>query len=168
MSDDQAQAALDRHAVAIASVRALGLRSGAERIVLLIDEGEKAPATVLEWAPGSVFELTERGVAIAVPPEGPGGAQPIELPGVRPVPATAVEADPELGELAAPIGAIASLATAVLALAAGFGGRSVATAEYPTRDPDRPLAIAARPGEAIVVAVGEAQFAFPEGWPEGV
>lgn len=157
---------LDRHAVAIASVRALGVRSGAERVVLLIDEGEEAPPTILEWNPHAPLELTAGGVSAAVPAGVADETEPVALPDVRPVPATAMEADSDLGELAAPIGAVASLASAVLALAAGFGGRSVATAEFPTRDRERPLAIAARQGEPIVVAVGEEQFAFPDGWPD--
>ena len=66
----------------------------------------------------------------------------------------------------APIGAIANLAEAVLSLAGAFGGRSVATADFPTRDPEQLLTIAARPGEPVVLAVGDQQFAMPGGWPE--
>ena len=56
---------------------------------------------------------------------------------------------------------MANLGEAVLGLAAAFGGRSVATADFPTRDADRPLTIAARQGEPIVLAVGEEQFVLP-------
>jgi hypothetical protein len=93
------------------------------------------------------------------------GVVPAVTPDVRPVPATALTVDPETGELAAPIGVLASMAGAVLALAGAFGGRSVATAEFATRDADRPLAIAARPGEPVVAQLGAETFAFPEGWP---
>ena len=84
---------------------------------------------------------------------------------MRPVPPTALTVDPETGELAAPIGALAGIAEAVVALAAAFGGRSVATAEFATREPEHPLAIAARPGERVVAQLGMETFAFPEGWP---
>jgi hypothetical protein len=39
--------ALGRHAVALASVRELAARSGAQRVVLLVDEGETADATMI-------------------------------------------------------------------------------------------------------------------------
>ena len=52
-----------------------------------------------------------------------------------------------------------------MALAAAFGGRSVATAEFATREPETPLALAARPGERVVAQIGAETFAFPEGWP---
>ena len=68
-------------------------------------------------------------------------------------------------ELAAPIGALAGIAAAIVDLAAAFGGRSVATAEFATREPDLPLALAARQGERVVAQIGTETFAFPEGWP---
>ena len=60
---------------------------------------------------------------------------------------------------------LAALAGAVVALAAAFGGRSVATAEFATREPDQPFMLAARPGEPVVAQLGGETFAFPEGWP---
>ena len=57
------------------------------------------------------------------------------------------------------------LAGAVVALAAAFGGRSVATAEFATREPDQPFMLAARPGEPVVAQLGGDTFAFPDGWP---
>ncbi len=159
MSEDE------RTAVAVATVRELARRAGAERVVLLIDEGEAAEATMIEWAMGSPVELTQAGVTRTLGAEAVPGAAPAGLPDVRPVPATAIAVDPELGELAAPIGVVAGLAEAVLALATAFGGRSVATAEFATRDAEHPLILAARPGEPIVASVGGQHFAFPDGWP---
>lgn len=157
--------ALGRHAVALASVRQVAARAGAQRIVLLLDEGEDAEPTMVEWAEGGTFELTEAGVTEAVDPSVLAGVVPAVTPDVRPVPPSALTVDPETGELLAPIGALAGIAGAVLALAGAFGGRSVATAQFGTRDPGRPLAIAARPGEPIVAQIGAGSFAFPEGWP---
>jgi hypothetical protein len=157
--------ALGRHAVALASVREVAARAGAQRVVLLLDEGADAEATMIEWAEGGTFELTEAGITETVDPGALGGVVPAVLPDVRPVPPTAMTVDPDTGELAAPIGALAGIAGAVLALAGAFGGRSVATAEFATRDADRPLAIAARPGEPVVAQLGTDTFAFPEGWP---
>ena len=60
---------------------------------------------------------------------------------------TAITIDVDTGELAAPLGTIDHLARAVLDLAAAFGGRTVATAEFATRDPELPITFAAREGE---------------------
>jgi len=86
---------------------------------------------------------------------------PRPLPDIRPTPSSALRADPATGELAAPIGAIANLGEAVLALARAFGGRSVATAEFGTRDPDLPMTIVARDGEPLLLAVGDGRFELP-------
>jgi hypothetical protein len=51
----------------------------------------------------------------------------------------------------------------VLALAAAFGGRSVASVDFPTRQPDLPLTIAAREGDPVIVAAGEQRFELPPG-----
>ena len=56
---------------------------------------------------------------------------------------------------------MANLADAVLALARSFGGRSVATADFATRDPDLPITIAAREGEPLLLAVGDGRFVLP-------
>jgi hypothetical protein len=157
--------ALGRHAVALASVREVAARSGAQRVVLLLDEGEDAEPTMVEWAEGGTFELTEAGVTELVDPAVLVGVLPAVTPDVRPVPPTAMTVDPDTGELAAPVGALARIADAVVALAGAFGGRSVATAEFGTSDPDHPLAIAARPGEPVIAQIGMHTFSFPEGWP---
>lgn len=159
---DPALAALARHAAAVATVRTFGRASGAARVVLVLD---LEPPVLLELAAGEPLTLTEGEVTHEIPAALPAG-RPLELADVRPPPASAVFLDPLLGELAAPIGAIANLAEAVLSLAGAFGGRSVATADFPTRDPEQLLTIAARPGEPIVLAVGDQQFAMPDGWPE--
>ncbi len=156
--------AIGRHAVALASVAELASQAGAQRVVLLVDEGADAQATMIEWA-GGALELTENGVTEPVAPAAIAQVAPAVLPAVVPVPATALTVDPDTGELAAPLGAIAGLAGAVVALAGAFGGRSVATAEFATRDAEQPFMLAARPGEPVVAQVGGETFAFPDDWP---
>src|SRR3954454_4421010 len=73
--------------------------------------------------------------------------------------------DPETGELEAPLGTVQNLARGVLALATAFGGRSVASVDFPTRDPALPMTIAAREGEPLVVAAGDSRCELP---PEAV
>jgi hypothetical protein len=157
--------AVGRHAVALASVVELAQRAGAQRIVLLIDEGELADATMIEWAGDGSLQLTQAGETERVAPAAIAQVPPADLPDVTPAPPSALTVDEETGELAAPLGVLAALAGGVVALAAAFGGRSVATAEFATREPDQPFMLAARPGEPVVAQIGGATFAFPEGWP---
>jgi hypothetical protein len=152
---------VDRHAEAIATVRAFALRSGALRVVLLVDPGDGTTATMLDCAADGTLELTEGEDTQTVPETLTGVPRP--LPELRPPPATAIAIDPDTGELEAPLGAIANLARAVLALAQVFGGRSVATADFATRDPAMPITIAAREGEPLLLAAGDRRFVLPEG-----
>ena len=156
---------IGRHAVALASVREVAARAGAQRVVLLVDEGDDAVPTMVEWVEGGTLEVTEGGVTEQIDPAALAGVVPAVTPDVRPLPPTALTVDPDTGELAAPIGALAAIAEAIVALATAFGGRSVATAEFATREPELPLALAARPGDRVVAQIGTETFAFPEGWP---
>jgi hypothetical protein len=148
-------------AEAVATVRAFQSAAAAERVVLLIDRGEGRPATMLDGAPTGAVEITEDGETLAVAPTTPPGAAPRALPDLRPAPPSAVSMDPETGELEAPLGVVQNLARGVLALASAFGGRSVASVDFPTRDPALPVTIAAREGEPLVVAAGDRRFELP-------
>jgi len=152
--------AVARHADAVATVRAFAQRSGALRVVLLIDSGEGV-VTMLDCASGAL-ELTEAGHSVTIPAGTPVAAAPRPLPDLRPPPPTALAIDPETGELEAPLGAVANLGRAVLGLARAFGGRSVATADFATRDPELPVTIAARDGERLVLAAGDRRFVLPD------
>ena len=146
-----------RTPVLIATVRDFAERSQAQRVVVLLDRGDDRPAAMLEWLEGTL-ELVEDGMSAPLPAE---EAPPLPLGDLRPPPASAVHVHAEAGELHAPIGAIGHLADALLDLAAALGGRSVAAAEWATADPDHPLTLAARPGEPVIVALGEDQFELP-------
>ena len=153
--------AIARHAEAIATVRAFAARSEALRVVLLVDLGEQDRPAMLDAGPGGAIELTADGEPHDVPAAMPVPAPPRALPEIRPAPSSALRADPITGELAAPIGAIANLGHAVLGLARAFGGRSVASAEFATEDPDLPMTIVAREGEPLLLAVGDGRFELP-------
>jgi hypothetical protein len=155
--------ALERHAEAAATVRAFADRSKAQRVVLLVDLGDGATPAMLDCAPGGELDLTDAGGTLHVPAGQAIDATPRPLPDMRPPPPTALTLDPDTGELEAPLGVVAHLAHGVLALAEAFGGRSVATADFATRDPATPVTIAARPGEPIVLAAGDRRFELPEG-----
>jgi hypothetical protein len=160
---DDAQETLGRHAEAVATVRAFAERSGALRVVLLVDAGAGAEATMLDCAPGGALELTDAGRTVEIPAAARVDAAPRELPEIRPAPRTTLSIDPETGELEAPLGAVANLAAGVLALASAFGGRSVASGDFATRDAEQPLTVAAREGDPIIVASGEHRFELPPG-----
>lgn len=154
--------ALARHAEAVATVRAFAERARAERVVLLVDaSGDGREAVMVDGDALGRVEVTGGGEPATLAAREPAGAQPRPLPELRPAPPTALHLDPDTGELEAPLGAVANLARGVLALAAAFGGRSVATADFATREPGQPLTIAARVGEPLVVAAGDRRFELP-------
>jgi hypothetical protein len=148
----------DRLPSAVATVRAFAERSGAARVVLLLDEGEARPPTLVE--------LSEAGLEVmadGAPATVPEGGTPAALPDIRRAPPSALGVDLDRGELEAPLGTVSHLAEVVLALARTAGGRSVAKVDFPTRDPELPLTIAAREGEPVVLAIADRQFLLPDG-----
>ena len=152
---------LARHAEAVATVRAYAERANAERVVLLVDRGDDDPPAMLDRAADGTIEVTDGGAAVSIPPGAIAPAEPRALPDLRPAPSSSVRADPATGELAAPIGAITNMGQGVLGLARAFGGRSVASADFATQDPELPLTIVAREGEPLLLAVGDGRFELP-------
>ena len=155
-----AWAAIARHDTALATVRDFCERSGAVRVVVLLDTGDGRTATVVEAEPGGPMRLTDGDRTYEVPADALDGVLPRPMEPPRPLPASAWHVDPETGEVAAPLGAVAALALGVLELAAVLRGRTVATADFATRDGE-PVTIAARVGEPLVLAVGDHQFELP-------
>ena len=135
---------------AAATARAFQARSGATRVVLLLD---RDPTPVMIECENQIL-VTENDDTTVVTPTAP----PKPLHRLTPVPASAISLDPDTGELAAPLGTIDHLARATLDLAKAFGGLTVATAEFATNDPDLPITFAAREGEPVVLGAGDAQF----------
>jgi hypothetical protein len=143
-------------AVVLATVTDFADRGGAERVVVLLDAD---PPLMVERREDGALEVTAGEQARPAAP--PRGVAPLPLPGLCRVPASALSADPETGELAAPIGTVQLLVDSVRALARALGGRSVATASFPTRDPGAPLTVAAREGEPVVLDIAGRHFTFP-------
>jgi hypothetical protein len=154
--DPGALMALARHGEAIATARTFLYSAGAQRVVLLIDLGDGEAAMIDCDATGD--EITEGEHVAFIPATAAVPVPPKPLPQFRQVPATAITIDVDTGELAAPLGTIDHLASSVLAVASAFGGLTVATAEFPTRDPESPITLAAREGERVVLAAGDAQY----------
>jgi hypothetical protein len=146
-----------RHGRAIATVRAFAEGSGAQRVAVALDAGEDR-AVLLELVPGGPLELTVGEDAYVVPADATAGLAPFAVDIPQSPPASAVEVDLALDRILAPLGVLDALADGVLALARVLGGRTIAAADFATREPEQPMTLAARDGEAVVVAVGDAHF----------
>jgi hypothetical protein len=151
---------LARHERAMATVRWFGEQAGASRMAVLVDGGDGTVGAMLEWERGSSLAASAGDETFVVPDEALAAAPRLAVAAPRAVPATAIDVDAAAGQVAAPLGAVAGLADALLELAGALGGRSVATAEFETTS--EPLTIAARVGEPVVLAVGDAQFELPQ------
>jgi hypothetical protein len=143
-------------AAVLATVEDFAARGGAERVVVLLDA---EPPLMVERREDGALVVTEGERARAAAP--PHGVAPLPLGELRPVPPSAISADPETGELAAPLGSMELLVGAVRTLARALGGRSVATATYATRDARTPLTVAAREGEPVILDIAGRHFTFP-------
>jgi len=138
----------------VATVADFADRTGAERVVALLDS---EPPLMVERLEDGTLHVTEGEATRPAEPD----AAPLALPDLRAVPPSALSADPETGELAAPLGALQHMVESVMALARVLGGRSVATATFATRDSGTPLTIAAREGEPVVLDIAARHFRFP-------
>lgn len=147
----------------VATLRGFAGRSGARRVVLALDQGGSLPTAVvdcpadgpLEIAEGDEVRLIERPDALA--------GEPLGEPHVHALPP--FEVDAQTGELRGVLGGLDSYGRAVRELALLFPGRSAVTVEWGTTDPGISLSLAARGSEPMALALGEAQFELPEGFP---
>jgi hypothetical protein len=154
--DPAALMALARHSEEVATLRAFQERANAARVVLLVEAN--GGATMLEADEDANVTITEGDAVAFIPAAAAVPATPRPLPEIRPTPASAIHIDTDSGELAAPLGTVEHLASTTLALAAAFGGLTVATAEFATDDPELPITFAAREGEPVVLAAGDATY----------
>jgi hypothetical protein len=99
----------------LATVQDFADRAGAERVAVLLD---RQPPTLVERLEDATLTVTEgETTRVAAPDPGSAG---LALPTLRAVPASAISADPDTGELAAPIGSIQLLRR----LGTGAGARA--------------------------------------------
>lgn len=78
------------------------------------------------------------------------------------------DADPETGDIAAPLGGVERYAIDTRAAAALLGGGNVLQLHWDTTRPRVSFSVTARAdnAEPIVLGIGEEAFPMPEGWPE--
>jgi hypothetical protein len=156
--DAAAAEALARHGEAVATVRDYQQRTGAVRVVVLVDRGDDQPPLMVDCDDEQAVEITDADRIVTIPADADAPSAPRPLPDIRPAPASAIEMDLSSGDLQAPLGAIEHLAQTLQALARVFGRRSVATAELATRDPATTITLAARDGEPAVLAAGDYEY----------
>jgi hypothetical protein len=156
--DAAAAEALARHGEAVATVRDYQQRTGAVRVVVLVDRGPEEPPLMIDCDEEQAVEITDRETVATIPADAGGQAPPRPLPDIRHIPASAIEMDLATGDLQAPLGAIEHVAQTLEALARAFGKRSVATAELATRDPETTITLAARDQEPAVLAAGDYEY----------
>ena len=156
--DAAAAEALARHGEAVATVRDYQQRTGAVRVVVLVDRGAGEPPLMVDCDADQSVEITDGDRLATIPAEADAPAAAKPLPDIRPTPASAIELDLNTGDLQAPLGAIEHTAQTLQALARAFGNRSVATAELATRDPETTITLAARENEPAVLAAGDYEY----------
>ncbi len=147
---------LDPHVVA---ARELLHRTAALEVQAVVDRGTDRSPALITCGQMRPIEIVADERTVHLPHGAPLDPPPPALPSVPPLPP--IEVEPAEGKVSAPLGAIETLADAVTALAGALGGRSVALAFFQTTDDELPLAIAARNGEPVVLALGEDQFELP-------
>lgn len=78
------------------------------------------------------------------------------------------DADPETGDVAAPLGGVERYAIDTRAAAALLGGANVLQLHWDTTRPRVSFSITARADDAepLVLGIGEETFPMPPGWPE--
>jgi hypothetical protein len=147
-----------------ATLHALLAGSGALRAVLLVDRSDDGRRPlVVDCAIDGSAEVAEGDEVRELAPADWSDAAPLELPPLRRPPRLTVD----LSEMTvtSPLGALDVVARAVRDTAALFPGDSVLTVGWETNEPAAPLFLAARHGEPLVVALGDAEYELPPGWP---
>jgi hypothetical protein len=141
--------------VVVATLRAYLARSGAVRAAVLLDLGEDETPVLVDCDADGEVEVSagDRAVSFADPVV---SAQPLPLPPLTPAPPLRV--DPDAGRVEGIGGGLDALAAGLRGLLAVLPGRSVATVEFATVDPDTPFALAARHGEPVVAALGDREL----------
>lgn len=148
------------HDVLLATVRDFADRSGAARVVVVLDRGLDRLAPTIAAERDGDLTIVQGDESFLVPPSDLLGVEPLHVHMVQAVPPSALEIDTVTDQIEAPIGVMDALAQAVRDLAAAMGGRSVAQAEFATRS-GREIALTARAGESVIVTAGDAQFEIP-------
>ena len=152
-ADGEAPGAEPRE-LAIALARELLHGCGALRVSIALDA--TPPAVVECERLGPVVVHEEGAEPVTLPHAAAAGVALPGLPFMRQLPP--FEVDPQTGAVAGVLGGLELLGRAVRDVAGLLPGASVVAAEVQTTDPAAPLGLAGRPGEPVVVLLGEHEF----------
>lgn len=139
--------------LAVALARELLHATGALRVSVALDA---SPPAVVECARFGAIVVTAEGAEQELPHDAAADVVLPELPLMRRLPP--FEVDAESGKVAGVLGGLEMLGRVVREIAALLPGESVVAAEFETTDPASPLGLAGRPGEPVVVLLGEHEF----------
>jgi hypothetical protein len=131
--------------------------SGAVRVVAVVDADEPAVVDVGRLAP---IEVTTDAGMVHLAHASELEVEPLARPRVRQLPP--FEVDPLQGTVIGTMGGVDMIADALRELANVFGGASVAMAQFATSAGDTLLTVSARPGEPVLVAIGDDHFELPD------
>lgn len=144
----------------VATLRDVLHRSGALRVVAVVDADETAVVDVGRLTPVEV-QIGER--IVHLPHAIELDAEPLGLIEARQLPP--FEVNSITGEVIGTIGGLEYVADVARGLAGLLGRRSVAMIQVATTSPELPLSVTAREGEPVVVTIGDEAFELP-GDPE--
>lgn len=152
--------------VTVATLREFIHRSGALRVVAIVDLAPGEGPAVVDCARLAPTEVTAGGRMVHLPHAIELDAEVPPLPEVRQLPPFQI--DQAQGEIAGIVGGVEHLGGAVVGLAELLGARNVAMAQFETDDPEVPLTITARAGgtDPVVVAIGEDDYEMDLCWPD--
>ncbi|MDX6537349.1 MAG: hypothetical protein QOJ46_2198 [bacterium] len=140
--------------LAIALARELLHGCGALRVSIALDA---VPPAVIECSRlGPVVVHEEGSEARTLPHDAAADVALPRLPLMRQLPP--LEADQQTGAVAGVLGGLEMLGRAVREIAGLLPGETVVAAEFETTEPDVPLGLAGRPGEPVLVLLGELEL----------
>lgn len=141
---------------ACAGLRSFVHRSGALRAQALVPRGEHEPPAVVSCVRLGPLEIVIGDRAVELPHDVELDAQAPELGALRPMPP--FEVAPERGEVSGMIGGLELVAEAAMAVAMAIAPGAAVVVEMETTTPGLALAVSARPGEPVLVVLGEEEF----------
>jgi hypothetical protein len=129
-------------------------------------DGDDEP-TVIDVARLSPIEVARGEHVVHLPHSGPMDAEVPPLFAFKDLPI--FDADPETGDIAAPLGGVEHRAVGVAETAAQLPDGSVLQLAWDTTRPGVQFSVTARAkdaGEPIVLGIGDEVFPMPPGWPD--
>ena len=152
----------------VALLRELLHVASAIRATAVVPDADAGEPTVVDVARLAPIEVARGEDVVHLPHAG--GLDEVVVP---PLPTfkdlPIFDADPETGDVAAPIGGVEHRAAGVAETAALLPAGTVLQVAWNTLRPDVPFSItaqAADAGEPIVLGIGDEVFPMPPGWPD--